>query len=215
MECVVCGSKYQHKRYRKTCSTACFIINKSELSKFAWRRGCFKNSDLGGIREGSTRGKSGRYRGIYCDSTYELAFVIYNLDHGNDIQRYGKYFNYYDPDRNGWFKYYPDFLVNGQIIEIKNYFRNIDTYKLSGTNGTVIIKYKNDLQEIFEYLEKKTGLHRNRFFELYDDVVIQRKECENKCGCIFDVIDTRKKFCSKRCARIFSVNMKKFDSSIV
>jgi hypothetical protein len=31
---------------------------------------------------GSGRGKKGWYRGYWCDSSYELAFVIYTLDHG-------------------------------------------------------------------------------------------------------------------------------------
>lgn len=198
MNCIICNSEYQHRRYRKTCSDECFNKAKSQLTINYWKNGSYDGVKMGGVRQGSTRGKSGKYQGIYCDSTYELAFVIYNLDHGNSIQRYGKYFDYYDPDRNGHFKFFPDFLVNDQIIEIKNYFRNIDTYKLSGTDGSVIIKYKQDLQEIFEYVEKKTGLRRNRFYELYDNVVIEFKGCAN-CGTQFKVTADRKKFCSQQC----------------
>ena len=36
----------------------------------------------GGKRHGSGRGKKGWYKGYYCDSTWELAWVIYQLDHG-------------------------------------------------------------------------------------------------------------------------------------
>jgi hypothetical protein len=42
---------------------------------------------LGQYREGSGRGKKGRYKGHWYDSSYELAFVIYALDHGFWFER--------------------------------------------------------------------------------------------------------------------------------
>src|SRR5713226_6636200 len=50
-------------------------LRREKLSKVALQRG------LGGYERGSGRGKKGRYRGYWCDSTYELVFVIYTLDH--------------------------------------------------------------------------------------------------------------------------------------
>jgi len=41
----------------------------------------FRNSGKGGKRIGSGRGKSGWYKGYWCDSSWELAYVIYNIDH--------------------------------------------------------------------------------------------------------------------------------------
>ena len=47
-----------------------------------------KKYNLGGFKEGSVRNyKSGWYRGIHCDSSWELAFVIYYLDHNINIER--------------------------------------------------------------------------------------------------------------------------------
>jgi len=48
----------------------------------------------GGKREHSGRGKQGRYNGIWCDSSWELAWVIYNFDHGIKFKRYSGYFEY-------------------------------------------------------------------------------------------------------------------------
>lgn len=35
-----------------------------------------KARKLGGLRVGSGRGKKGWYKGIHCDSSWELAFVV-------------------------------------------------------------------------------------------------------------------------------------------
>ena len=40
------------------------------------------------------RGKKGYYKNIYCSSTYELAFLIYCLDHNINISRYAGYYTY-------------------------------------------------------------------------------------------------------------------------
>jgi len=71
---------------------------------------------LGGYREKSGRGKTGHYKGIYCASTYELCWVIYQLDHGQQVTRFPSYL------QNEKVKYYPDFLIQPNlIIEIKVY----------------------------------------------------------------------------------------------
>ena len=40
------------------------------------------------------RGRKGYYKGFYCASTYELAYVIYCLDHNIQIERCKEYFEY-------------------------------------------------------------------------------------------------------------------------
>jgi len=62
---------------------------------------------IGGRRHGSGRGKQGWYKGYWCDSSWELAWVIYSLDHNIKFVRYNGYFEY---EFNGKIhKYYPDF----------------------------------------------------------------------------------------------------------
>ena len=74
----------------------------------------------GGYRRGSGRGKKGWYKGYWCGSSWELAWVIYSLEHGVEFTRCTDRFVYtYD---GGEHTYTPDFKVNGTYIEIKGYF---------------------------------------------------------------------------------------------
>jgi hypothetical protein len=61
---------------------------RAKLSQVALRRG------LGGYERGSGRGKKGWFRGYWCDSTYELVFVAYALDHEIPFERNLEVFPY-------------------------------------------------------------------------------------------------------------------------
>lgn len=57
------------------------------------------------------------YDNIFFDSSYEVCFYKYHKDHDNDIQYEPTSFLYYV---NGTeHKYFPDFKLNGQLIELK------------------------------------------------------------------------------------------------
>lgn len=61
--------------------------------------------------------KQGWYNGIHCDSTWELAFLVYYKEHNLYIERCKQYFNFiWEGERH---KYIPDFITNEGIIEIK------------------------------------------------------------------------------------------------
>ena len=56
---------------------------------------------------------------MYCGSSWELAFVLYNIDHGRNVKRcklklpytyHGKTYNYY-----------PDYEVDGKVCEVKGF----------------------------------------------------------------------------------------------
>jgi hypothetical protein len=85
-----------------------------KLSQVARLRG------LGGYERGSGRGKKGWFRGHWCDSTYELAFVVWALDHDIPFERNLELFPYeYHGQLLCWM---PDFLLaDGTYIEIKGY----------------------------------------------------------------------------------------------
>ena len=53
-----------------------------------------KNPLSGGLRKGSGRGKKGRYKGYWCDSSWELAWVIYNIEHNIKFDRNNVGFEY-------------------------------------------------------------------------------------------------------------------------
>ena len=118
----------------------------------------FRKKPLGGYRKGAGNGKSGYYKNIWCDSTYELVYLIWNIDHNIPIQRYSGYFEY-----NNGKKYYPDFLVNGNIVEVKGYFTELVEEKAKDLD--IKILYKEDLWECFEYVKKT--YNTTIYYDLY------------------------------------------------
>jgi GR25 family glycosyltransferase involved in LPS biosynthesis len=155
----------------------------------------------GGYRKGSGRSKSGYYKGIYCGSTYELCWVIYNIDHNISFERFqGKL------EKDG-IVYYPDFLLSDKktIVETKGYESEVTVNKKTkvaeffGYNVNVL--RKKELQYAFEYVEKKYGT--KKFYELYDDYKPKYSYSCHSCRKIFETdrkIKTETMFCSRICA---------------
>ena len=66
----------------------------------------------------SGRGYKGYYKGVFCSSGYELAWVIYNLDHNISFKRCNTFIEYELEGKKH--KYFPDFeLPDGTLVEIK------------------------------------------------------------------------------------------------
>lgn len=61
--------------------------------------------------------KQGWYKNMHCDSTWELAFLVYYIEHNLNIKRCDKQFDFYW--ENKIHKYIPDFITDEGIIEIK------------------------------------------------------------------------------------------------
>jgi len=146
----------------------------------------------GGYRKGSGRGKSGWYNGIWCDSSYELAWVIYQLEHGNPFERNTISYEY---EWNGEIKnYIPDFIQNGNVIEIKGFVTEQTKVKMQSVPSLIVL-FRRDLEKEFQYTESKYG--RN-FIELYDENPHKIKK--NKCKvCGNSAVNI---YCSRRCAGI-------------
>ena len=116
----------------------------------------------GGYRQGSGRGKKGWYKGFFCDSSYELAYLIYCLDHNINIKRNTEKRKY---EYQGTIKnYIPDFIVQGEFVEIKGYKSDQWEAKLK-SNPDIIILYGKDLKEVFEYVNKVYGKDFIRLYE--------------------------------------------------
>lgn len=156
---------------------------------------------IGGYRKGSGRSKSGYYNGIYCGSTYELCWVIYNVDHNIKFERFpGKLV------RDG-ITYYPDFLLSDgkTIIETKGYEKSesVDKKtKVAEYFGYVVkVLRKDDLQYAFEYVTQT--YKTTKFYELYDEYKPKYKHHCDFCQNEFETdrkIKTEIKFCSRVCA---------------
>jgi len=133
-----------------------------------------KNKKSGGMRKGSGVGKKGIYKGYWCDSSYELAWVIYNIDHNIKFERNYKSFPY--EYNNKIHKYIPDFILNKNYIEIKGYINDTTKCKIKNFPYVKILML-NDLKTELDYVISKYG---KNFIDLYDEKNFKLKYC--KCG---------------------------------
>lgn len=116
----------------------------------------------GGYRKGSGIGKKGWYKGYWCDSTYELVWVIYQLDHNKPFERNQKKYTYQWEGKTK--NYIPDFIQNGNIIEIKGYVTEQTKVKLQSIPNLKVL-FKHDLEKEFKYVISTYG---NDFTNLYE-----------------------------------------------
>lgn len=123
----------------------------------------YKNKGRGGFRLNSGTSKKGWYKGYFCGSSWELAWLMYQLDHNISVQRNKKGFDYLFQGKIK--KYYPDFIVNDEYIEIKNYETEQVIEKAKQFPYKLKILYKKDLKDVFEYIEQKYG---KNYIELYE-----------------------------------------------
>lgn len=121
-----------------------------------------KSRKLGGYVKGSGRGKKGWYRGFFCDSSWELAYVIYCIDHNIRIIR--NYENRHYIWEGQLKNYIPDFIVEDVLTEIKGYKTKQWMAKLQ-YNPDVRVLYQEDLKHVFNYVHTKYG---KNFIELYE-----------------------------------------------
>lgn len=169
-KCEFCGKELSYeRRQRKTCSRKC----QDELWKL-WLKAnktmMAEKGFCGGYRKGAARGKSGYYKGIWCDSTYELVYLIYNLDNGIDIRRNTLKFPYSHNGKNH--EYIPDFRVNGELVEIKNFWTEVVQVKLDCVPEKISILYYDELEEMMQFVDEKYGTwhkkKKNNYEVLYD-----------------------------------------------
>lgn len=159
--CEICGSILDYDvRQNKTCSKAC---------ENEWHR-LFRNNYIAknGVVESGKRGyKFGWYRGYHCDSSWELAFVMYHLDHNISIQRNNsKYFEY--EYKGSTHKFFPDFIVEETFIEIKGIESEQCDCKVRDFPEDVPFKilYYPEVKPYLDYAENTYG---KEFFYLYDE----------------------------------------------
>ena len=196
--CKVCGKEFD--AYKNSPTRHCSI-------KCGTKNG-------GGYRPGSGRSKSGYYKGIYCGSTYELAWAIYRLDHNLPVNRFTTAICCKITGR----KYFPDFVDDNTIYEIKGYERDdsvaIKT-KIAEQAGFVVkVLRKQDLQKEFEWV--KTQYKTHKFEILYDTYKPKFEYVCKWCSKHFSKDKKNKNiivFCSRSCAGKYmtSKNTKKLE----
>lgn len=120
------------------------------------------NHKSGGYRMNSGRGKKGWYKGIFCDSSWELAFVIWNIENNKSIERCKEKREYIFKGEKHI--YIPDFIVEDEVIEIKGYSSKQWEEKIK-QNPDVKVLYKNDIEPYLNYVISKYG---KNFISLYE-----------------------------------------------
>lgn len=155
---------------------------------------------MGGARKGSGVGKSGYYKGVYCSSTYELVWVIYQTDHEVFFERNWAFFLY-----SGHKRYYPDFKTVEGFVEIKGWIEdeNVLNNKLEAVRKAgheIKLLMQPELCHCFNWV--KTNYSYRHLQELYDEHKPKYTCTCTNCGvvCNRDVV---RKFCSRECAGKF------------
>lgn len=122
-----------------------------------------KNNLMGGYRKGSGRGKSGYYKNIWCDSSWELAWVIYCIDHKIKFKRNTQKFEYYFEGKK--LHYIPDFITSKGFVEIKGYNSKQWQAKINAFENKIEIIDKEKIKKYLDYAKNKYGLDFTKLLE--------------------------------------------------
>ena len=119
----------------------------------------------GGYKKSSARSyKYGTYRGFYCDSSWELAFIIYCLDNNIEVVRNEIGFQYINSDGQQK-EFYPDFIVNSTYYEIKGGYDTQTEYKINQFPYNLVLLNYESIQPYLQYAKNTYG---KDFIRLYD-----------------------------------------------
>lgn len=204
MSCPECGIVFEKtlKSTKKYCSRVCAVKN------------------MGGYREKSGRSKCGYYNGVYCASTYELAWVIYRFDHKQSVKRF-EGFILYENDK----KYYPDFIDGKKIFEIKGWVTTITESTIKAKCNAAILNgyeievlYKDMMKPIIKYV--KDSRQVTNIECLYDDykptILYKCKSCNEefipKSRRPRKMVESGYVFCSISCSKKY-INFIKMPTS--
>lgn len=158
LTCLTCKKEFTknvRKKDQKYCSSQC-VNTRLITDRSPWK-------NLGGYRKGSGRGKSGWYKGYFCDSSWELAFIIYNLEHNISFTRNKTGFDYIY--NNKTHKYYPDFIINNEYIEIKGFMTDKDKEKLEQFPHKITVICKEKIKPYLQYVTDKYGKDYIKLYE--------------------------------------------------
>lgn len=121
-----------------------------ESTRKLWK----ENGRIGGIRHGAGRGKKGWYEGIWCDSSWELAYVVWCKDHDISIERNKTAYPYID-SRGACHRYYPDFRTVEGLVEVKGYLSEDAKRKIEQCPEKVSLIAQKEIVPYLEYAIQK------------------------------------------------------------
>lgn len=154
LNCPICKSEFNKSYSKIYCSRSCYLLDINSN---------FRKKASGGYRKGSGIGKKGWYKGYWCDSSWELAWVVYNIDHGIKFERNFESFKYNFQGKEH--NYYPDFKIDDTFFEIKGYITEQSVSKLESFKNKIELIDKNKIKPFLKYVIEKYG---KDFIKLYD-----------------------------------------------
>jgi hypothetical protein len=107
--------------------------------------------------------RSGTYKGFKCDSSWELALLLYSLDNNSIVERNRQSFQYTHEGRTR--RYYPDFVIDGKYVEVKGRVRDVDFSKWDQFPHELEIIGADKIHSYIKYSQDKYGLD---FIKMYD-----------------------------------------------
>ena len=206
-------NKYKEKKVCPICNKEFYVYKKFDSKHIYCSKECylkdnthkFRKQTKGGYRNNSGTGKHGWYKGYHCDSSWELAFVIYNLEHNIHFIRNTTGFEYEFEGKRA--NYFPDFIMDdGTYIEItgyKNKLKDVKTLALIALGKKVKIIDEESIYPYLDYAKEKYGTD---FINLYESNPYN----ERKNKCVICGAPRKKICCSRQCSGKYHVLMKKF-----
>ena len=103
------------------------------------------------VKSGRHKYKFGTYKGIHCDSAWELAFIVHMMDEGFNIQRNFEGFPYLFNGKTYYF--YPDFLIDGEYYEVKGIFdtQTVEKLRIFSQDHTLHVIGPNEIEAHIRY----------------------------------------------------------------
>ena len=113
-----------------------------------------------------SRYKFGWYKNIPCDSSWELAFILFNEMNNIKVQRCSESFSYIDKE-NKKHEYFPDFISNNIYYEIKGQkLFNVDEKIQQFPSDKILILIT--AKEIYPIIKAVKQVYGEDFNKLYD-----------------------------------------------
>lgn len=111
------------------------------------------------------QGKRGIYHNIPCQSSWELAYVIYQEEHGVNFVRNKRGFRYLFEGKEH--TYFPDFYLPDcdTYVEIKGYYNEKTHAKVTQFEEKLLVMCYDSMKPILDYVIDKYGVD---FTYLYD-----------------------------------------------
>lgn len=97
----------------------------------------------------------GWYNGFWCDSSWQLAVIIYCLEHNFEIIRNTKTFPYKFGRKIEGYK--PDFIINGKYVEVKGFKDYRSKRKIEQFPFPLVIIDSQSIKPFLSYVQQKYG----------------------------------------------------------